>query len=58
MNKKNLLGTVGKYPVFSGFLFLILAGKILFAVISIRSVPAGFYCRNEFIAAELFSVLI
>ena len=58
MNKKSLLETVGKYPVFSGFLFLILAGKILFAVISIRAVPAGFYGRNEFIAAELFSVLI
>ena len=58
MNKKNLLETVSKYPFFSGFLFLILAGKILFAVVSIRAVPAGFYCRNEFIAAELFSVLI
>jgi len=58
MNLKSILETVRKYPVFSAFIFLIFAGKILAAGLSVSAVPAGFSCRNEFIAAELFSVAI
>ena len=49
---------VRKFPFFSGFLFLILLGKMLLAGISIHSVPAEFYRRYEFIAFELLSVII
>ena len=50
--------TVKSYPLFSGFLLLILLLKIWYAGIVVHAVPAGYYRRYEFISQEVLMVVL